>query len=460
LDRFLNEGVWQNGYEDKFSDHVDRMKAGDRIAIKSSFVQKHNLPFNANGKPVSCMRIKATGTITENLGDRKTVRVTWDSHPEARDWYFYTYRTTLIEADPDDDLARQLILFAFSGAPQDYEFWLNQPYFAKKYTTGSQASGGASTISESLDDPSEESSATSGYTIDSIIEEGCFFSKELLEDAYSRLGDKKNLILQGPPGTGKTWLAKRLGFALLGSRDRKLIRSRMRTVQFHPSLSYEDFVRGWRPQNGGGLKLIDGLFLDSVQAAESEPDLPYLFIIEEINRGNPAQIFGEMLTLLENSKRHPEEALELAYPRKAEERIHIPPNFHIVGTMNIADRSLALVDLALRRRFAFVTLTPQFGAAWADWCQTTGGIDTDMVTFIGDRMSALNEEIGGDRSLGPQYRIGHSYVTPLRKISMPPNVWFRQVVETEIAPLLEEYWFDAVQKAEEAKERLLSGLND
>jgi 5-methylcytosine-specific restriction protein B len=105
-------------------------------------------------------------------------------------------------------------------------------------------------------------------------------------------------------------------------------------------------------------------------------------------------------------------------------------------------------------------LSPQFGTAWEDWCQTKGGIEADMVTFIAERMNALNEEIDGDRSLGPQYRIGHSYVTPLRKISMSPKLWFRQVVETEIAPLLEEYWFDAVQKAEEAKVRLLSGLND
>jgi 5-methylcytosine-specific restriction protein B len=300
----------------------------------------------------------------------------------------------------------------------------------------------------------------SSYTIDSIIDDGCFLSMTALTSALARLTEKKNLILQGPPGTGKTWLAKRLGYVLLGTRDRKMIRSRMRTVQFHPSLSYEDFVRGWRPQEGGGLKLIDGMFLEAVQAAESEPDLPYVFIIEEINRGNPAQVFGEMLTLLENGKRAPEEALELAYPRKAEERIHIPPNLHVIGTMNIADRSLALVDLALRRRFAFVNLVPQLGSVWREWCHSRGEIDFDTISLIEERVNALNKEIESDRSLGPQFRIGHSYVTPLGKISISPRMWFRQIIETEIGPLLEEYWFDSVQKAEEAKERLLLGLDD
>ena len=130
----------------------------------------------------------------------------------------------------------------------------------------------------------------------------------------------------------------------------------MRSIQFHPSLSYEDFVRGWRPDGNGQLSLINGAFLESVETARAEPDRPFVVIIEEINRGNPAQIFGEMLTLLEKDKRSEEEAVELAYRREQGERVFIPRNLFVIGTMNIADRSLALVDLALRRRFAFVTL--------------------------------------------------------------------------------------------------------
>jgi 5-methylcytosine-specific restriction enzyme B len=452
LNRFISEGIWQNGaVEDRYSDMIETMKPGDMIAIKSSFVQKNNLSFDVGGKVVSCMRIKAIGTITENLGDRRTVKVEWDEGVKPRDWYFYTYRTTLIKADPNDDLAKRLILFTFTGALQDVAFWLKQPYFARKYTP---------TPIDPVDDDTSAEDVPLSYTIDTIIEEGCFLSKEDLERALCRLKDKKNLILQGPPGTGKTWLAKRLGYALMGSKESKAVRSRLRVVQFHPSLSYEDFVRGWRPKNGGSLELVDGVFLSAVQAALSEPDIPHVFIIEEINRGNPAQVFGEMLTLLEDTKRRPEDSLELAYRREeGDDRIHIPPNLYIIGTMNIADRSLALVDLALRRRFAFLTLEPRFEKAWRDWCSNKGGFDNEVIAKIEERIRALNVQIGEERSLGPQYRIGHSYLTPPEGTKIPhPLLWFRQVVETEITPLLEEYWFDAMDKAQEAKARLLSGI--
>lgn len=456
LDRFRKEGIWQNGYEDKFSDLVEKMNPGDQIAIKSSFVQKYNLPFDVGGKPVSCMRIKATGTVIENLGDRQTVRVEWDPQSKSRDWYFYTYRTTLVKTDPDDELARRLILFTFTGADQDYDFWKKVPYFAQKYTSASDETStiDAYVLDADGTDTSDKVPAAPPYSIDTIIEEGCFLTRDELESALSRLKEKKNLILQGPPGTGKTWLAKRLGYALIGS---KAGRSRLRIVQFHPSLSYEDFVRGWRPQGDGNLKLTDGVFLKAVQAAISEPDLPHVFIIEEINRGNPAQVFGEILTLLENSKRRADEAIELAYQNEDEfSRVHIPDNLFVIGTMNIADRSLALVDLALRRRFAFMTLKPQLGESWRDWCQKKG-FDNDTISLIEERISTLNDEIKNDRSLGVQYQIGHSYVTPLDK-TYNARGWFRQVIETEIAPLLEEYWFDANHKAQEAKSRLLAGL--
>jgi len=184
-------------------------------------------------------------------------------------------------------------------------------------------------------------------------------------------------VLQGPPGTGKTWLAKRLGYALIGAKDP----SRLTAVQFQPSLSYEDFVRGWRPDGTGGLKLADGAFLEAVGAAKAEPDRPFVLVIEEINRGNPAQILGELLTLLETDKRVETEGLRLAYPRTIDERVHVPANLYVVGTMNLADRSLALVDLALRRRFAFVTLAPEVGEPWKAWCRARSGPD-DLIDEI------------------------------------------------------------------------------
>jgi 5-methylcytosine-specific restriction protein B len=293
------------------------------------------------------------------------------------------------------------------------------------------------------------------YFVDDILADGCFLERAVLEKLLERLRTKKNLILQGPPGTGKTWLAKRLAFALMGQRDD----SKVRALQFHPNLSYEDFVRGWRPSGEGKLSLVDGPFMEMINAASKEPSIKYVVVIEEINRGNPAQIFGEMLTLLEADKRTPNEALELCYRREVGERVHIPDNMYVIGTMNIADRSLALVDLALRRRFAFVELEPTLGKVWHNWVNKKCGIDSEILTEIEERILALNKEITADTSLGRQFRIGHSYVTPPFKIPITDaREWFKQVVETEIGPLLDEYWFDALDKARNARQRLIEGL--
>ena len=343
LPRFLDEGVWENGYDDKFLDLVRRIKPGDQIAIKASFVKKR-VPFDAGGKPVSVMRIKATGTVLENLGDGRTVKVAWNPPSELRDWYFYTYRTTLVKADTETEDGRRLVDFAFRGAHQDYAWWLAQPYWLEKYGVKSETLSDLPAEPDAIDDE-EIGEEVWPYAIEDIIAEGCFLTIGELEEILNRWRLKMNLILQGPPGTGKTWLAKRLGFALAGSNDRETAQSRLRVVQFHPSLAYEDFVRGWRPAGDGRLQLVDGIMMQAIQAAESEPDRPFVLVIEEINRGNPAQIFGEMLTLLEVSKRQRSEAIELAYRKVPGERIHVPENLYVIGTMNVADRSLAIVDL-------------------------------------------------------------------------------------------------------------------
>jgi len=218
-------------------------------------------------------------------------------------------------------------------------------------------------------------------------------------------------------------------------------------------------VRGWRPDGNGQLSLVDGLFLEAVEAARAERDRPFVVVIEEINRGNPAQIFGEMLTLLERDKRNKDEAIELAYRQVQGERVFIPDNLYVIGTMNIADRSLALVDLALRRRFAFVTLEPRLNDRWKSWCGEQAGIDDDAVALIQRLFGELNDEIAGDRSLGPQFRIGHSYVTPAKAEKIDnPREWLRQIISTEIAPLLEEYWYDNPDRARKLTGRLLDAL--
>lgn len=447
FERFMQQGVWQNGYEN--DPRVDEIRPGDRIAIKASYVRKHDLPFDVGGQKVSAMKIKAVGTVLENLGNRTTLRVEWTRLAEPREWFFYTYRVTLVRADPGDPSARRLIEFAFFGAAQDCAFWLGLPYFKKKYFADDETSE----IAEVPDDERDEDGDGISYGIDNIVQDGCFLERESIAGALKRLREKKNLVLQGPPGTGKTWLAKRLGYALLGTADTELVRQRMRVVQFHPTLSYEDFVRGWRPGGRSGLELVDGIFLEAVQTAQAEGGL-FVFIIEEINRGNPAQIFGEMLTLLEDSKRRREEGLELAYRRPGDRnRFHIPEDFYVIGTMNLADRSLATLDVALRRRFAFVELSPAFGPSWRQWCKDVGGLSQEAAEAIEDAVRVLNERIGSAPSLGQQYRVGHSYFTPNKKID-DVSGWFDDMLETEVVPLLAEYWYDDPAQVESAIEEL------
>ena len=293
------------------------------------------------------------------------------------------------------------------------------------------------------------------YSINDITADGCFLPQSKIKMILKRLQAKKNIILQGPPGTGKTWLAKRLAFALIGQRDD----SKIKAVQFHPNLSYEDFIRGWRPSGEGKLTLVDGPFMEMIDNAIKDPDSKYVIVIEEINRGNPAQVFGEMLTLLETDKRTPDEALELSYKREDGERVFIPDNLYVIGTMNIADRSLALVDLALRRRFAFIDLEPTLGKPWHDWVQSKNGIDSATLKEIDSRITILNNEISADASLGAQFKVGHSYVTPAVGMNITDaKEWFNEVVETEIGPLLDEYWFDNLDKSQSAQKRLIAGL--
>ncbi|MFT9018606.1 McrB family protein [Acetobacter malorum] len=449
-DRFIDEGIWQNGYTDKFSDQMQQMAIGDKIAIKAAFVRKYDVPFDNHDRSISAMKIKAIGTITGKHDDGRTVDVEWERVTPPREWYFYTYRATITRARfLEDTQARQLVEFTFSGKEQDYSYFLSQEFWAKRLSTEAEP---LSVIENNVEIPDEETLKKITYSPQDIVSEGSFLSISTLTEILERLESKKNLILQGPPGTGKTWLAKRLGKALTGQKTP--LPDQIRSIQFHPSLSYEDFVRGYRPNADGKLIIADGLFLQVVEAARAQPDLPHVLVIEEINRGNPAQVFGEMLTLLENTKRSRSEAMELAYRKQPGEKVHIPDNLYIIGTMNIADRSLVLVDLALRRRFAFITLEPVFNDAWRSWCEKYGLISTEAA-IISERMHALNTTISNDRTLGPQFRIGHSFVTPSATVTNA-EAWFSEIVKTEIMPLLQEYWFDAPEKSEAALKDLLA----
>ena len=449
--RFMLEGIWQNGYEDKFTDQVQAMREGDRIAIKASFSRKHDLPFNNRGQVVSVMRIKAIGTVTRNHGDGRTLDVVWDTAFAPRDWFFYTYRSTITRARVEDEvLARRLVAFAFEGAPQDYAFFMAQPYWRERFLANDDGLTDGAAEAEGTEEDTAPSTSAS-YGVADIVAEGCFVPEADLQTMLQRWQSKKNLILQGPPGTGKTWLAKRLAKALIDSKSPS--DEQLRVVQFHPALSYEDFVRGYRPGGDGKLTLTDGVFLQVVEAARFQPDVDHVLIIEEINRGNPAQVLGEILTLIESSKRNKEAAMELAYPRRVGERFYVPENLYVIGTMNVADRSLALVDLALRRRFAFVNLVPGLNAAWEQWCLAKG-MDAASIAHIRSEIEALNQEISQDSALGAQFQIGHSYVTPHEAVA-DAQAWFAEVVQSEIGPLLHEYWFDAPDRADAAIAKLL-----
>lgn len=449
--RFMLEGIWQNGYEDKFTDQVQAMREGDRIAIKASFSRKHDLPFDNRGQVVSVMRIKAIGTVTRNHDDGRTVDVVWDTAFTPRDWFFYTYRSTITRARVEDEvLARRLVAFAFEGAPQDYAFFMAQPYWRERFLANDDGLTDGAAEAEGTEEDTTPSCSAS-YGVADIVAEGCFVPEADLQAMLQRWQSKKNLILQGPPGTGKTWLAKRLAKALIDSKSPS--DEQLRVVQFHPALSYEDFVRGYRPGGDGKLTLTDGVFLQVVEAARFQPDVDHVLILEEINRGNPAQVLGEILTLIESSKRNKEAAMELAYPRRVGERFYVPENLYVIGTMNVADRSLALVDLALRRRFAFVNLVPGLNAAWEQWCLAKG-MDAASIAHIRSEIEALNQEISQDSALGAQFQIGHSYVTPHEAVA-DAQAWFAEVVQSEIGPLLHEYWFDAPERADAAIAKLL-----
>lgn len=712
-ERFISEGIWENGYEDKYLDVVRTVRSGDLIAIKSSYVRKNNLPFDNKGLPVSTMAIKAIGKVLKNPGDGRHLKVEWWEVDPPWEWYFFTNRTTIWKVEADDWMREALIEFTFANGDQDYQRFCNDPYWADRFGKSATAADlfpwtrpyeviadallrykdnrkplvkalhrisrqvdkftvlddkdedgnlfpledicpftimgifnrqitednrrealahlaeflqldldpivdfrgiprlnnqrswffgfkfrrdpddidnlwrvfkaavkyadnpnadtedefaeafdtaevqwgvkwnlstglywirpwfyptldapsreyitrrlripiGSNSLkrkhaskvvnsSEYLelkdrlesrfqeadfpahsfpelshqadidtndydrfadDDEQEDDAVTDDletqteaaavsyqpYSSRDIIADGCFLTQQEVDGIIERLRSKRNLILQGPPGTGKTWLARRLAFALMGEKAKP----RVRSVQFHPNLSYEDFVRGWRPSGDGRLDLVDGPFLEIASQALQDAANQYVLVIEEINRGHPAQIFGELLTLIEADKRTPDAAIELSYATSGDKPMYVPANLYIIGTMNIADRSLALVDYALRRRFAFWDLEPRFGEPWRKWLSDNHSIDIDLCRDFERRINALNQTITDSTSLGRQYCIGHSYLTPARGQDVKdPVSWFRQVVNTEIVPLLSEYWYDKPDVVATARQDLLRDL--
>lgn len=269
-----------------------------------------------------------------------------------------------------------------------------------------------------------------------------FMSESGLSSLKKLLRHKKNIILQGAPGVGKTFSAKRLAYAMMGMTDD----SRIKMVQFHQNYSYEDFIMGYKP-TASGFELREGVFYEFCRKAANDPDRDYYFIIDEINRGNLSKIFGELLMLIESGYRGT--TVQLAYRK---EEFAVPDNLYLIGMMNTADRSLAMIDYALRRRFSFFTMHP--GLDTEGFKAEISRHDDTRVEKVVEVIRQLNSTIANDDSLGEGFCIGHSYFCNHDTSAD----WIENVVRYDICPMLEEYWFDNNDKRQAAVNRLLDAL--
>lgn len=299
------------------------------------------------------------------------------------------------------------------------------------------------------EEPAEIATAGPLYSVDAALE-GIFMEKAAFEEILDVMKMKRNVILQGPPGVGKSFIAQRLAYALIQAKDIE----KVQFIQFHQSYSYEDFIEGFRPTGKGEFQLTKGIFRVFCERAREDPQSRYVLIIDEINRGNLSKIFGELLLLIEHDKRRQEYALNLAYSR---DRFFVPPNVYVIGLMNTADRSLALVDYALRRRFAFVSLRPMFDSeGFKSWLSERAS--APLVDAIVTRLTELNGEIEADPTLGVGFSIGHSFFCPDLQEKKLDESWFRRIVATEIEPLINEYWLDSAERAKTLVARLKAPL--
>ena len=297
--------------------------------------------------------------------------------------------------------------------------------------------------SEVNDDVEDNEISYPTYDADQFLED-VYMSKTNYDTLVSLVKHKKNVILQGAPGVGKTYAAQRLAYSIMGVKDKE----RVMMVQFHQSYSYEDFIMGYRPTENG-FERKAGVFYNFCKKAEIDSDNDYFFIIDEINRGNLSKIFGELFMLIENDKRGID--LQLLY---SNEKFSVPENVYIIGMMNTADRSLAMLDYALRRRFAFYEMKPGFKT------QGFRAYQENLRNLKFDRLVAcietLNEEIAADESLGEGFCIGHSYFCNLKEVN---DRVISEIIDFEIVPLLKEYWFDEPIKVKHWIDAIRSSVN-
>lgn len=296
------------------------------------------------------------------------------------------------------------------------------------------------------DDIEEEREDINEYTKEDFLKD-IFMTGEEYDSLYHLLKYKKNVLLQGAPGVGKTYLAKKLAYSIIGCTNK----AQVEMIQFHQNYSYEDFIMGYKP-NDNGFELKEGVFYKFCKKAEKEPDKDFFFIIDEINRGNLSKIFGELMMLVEGDKRG--EKIKLAY---RDEEFSVPKNVYLLGMMNTADRSLAMMDYALRRRFSFFDVEPAFAKPAFKEHLRTYIHDGLIVEKVINRLTELNTKIVDENNsgLGKGFCIGHSYFCVEPVEGQTEKDWYKAIIQYEIGPLLDEYWWDDKAKADDCKKELL-----
>ena len=257
-----------------------------------------------------------------------------------------------------------------------------------------------------------------------------FMTEKRYDSLEALLRKKKNLILQGAPGVGKTFAARRLAWSMMGEKDD----NRIALIQFHQNYSYEDFMMGYKPV-GDGFELKHGVFYRFCQKAANQPEKDFFFIIDEINRGNMSKVFGELLMLIEKDYRGT--IATMAYNGLP---FSVPGNLYIIGMMNTADRSLAMIDYALRRRFSFFEMEPEFDSE--GFMAYQQGLHNNRFDALIEKIKVLNRQITQDKSLGKGFCIGHSYFCGCESSEDCTDEWLRSIVNYDIIPTLSEYWFD------------------
>ena len=509
-DQFIDEGCWKNGWDTKFVDLVKTIQVGDKMALKSSYTRKHNLPFNNNGKVVGVMGIKAIGTVTKNPGDGKNLEVDWQRVTPVKEWYGKgVLRSTVHLVKAEDGLTKKLLLqFTFGNVKQDYslceeqyaddpdEKSIEEQLVNELEETHYSIEELGRLLSDMYTSPETINKTTAihmfgikygkyilekGYPVTSIIDasginesyhvelsKGIRIYSSILNNEYgisfydgtesNKRGndkytfptrtprtDKKhelNTIIFGPPGTGKTFSTMEYALAMIDSVDvdlsrkdeqeRKKVmtryndlvkRGRIVFTTFHQNYGYEDFVQGLRPDtNTGGIsfKNVDGVLKKMAERAINDYENNYVIIIDEINRANISKVFGELITLIEDDKRWGE-INQTSVTLPSGEFFAIPNNLFILGTMNSSDKSISLIDAALRRRFVFIEQKPDEKM-----------IDDKILREVFNR---INSRLVNDLD-STDLLIGHSYFMNKGEGDLI------DILNHNIIPLLYEYFFD------------------